>query len=152
MIHSDSNTVSSLNIFCRTLRLCVKKTDVGDITIPVGTVVDIPIILLHTNPDYWPEPQRFDPERLWFGIQNYYKQEHIKKGRRKEPVTVKPVDSPVCTSSRSQHVCVELLHQCFTLGQVRKLHFSTGESFCCHCSNCWELHTLPPPFSYVLLL
>ena len=44
----------------------MKKTDIGDITIPVDTVVDIPIILLHTNPDFWPEPQRFDPERLWF--------------------------------------------------------------------------------------
>src|SRR5258706_543625 len=34
------------------------------ITIPAGTVIDIRITDIHRDPDYWPEPDHFKPERF----------------------------------------------------------------------------------------
>lgn len=36
----------------------------GDYEIPAGTTVFYPFWAVHMNPDYWPEPQRFVPERF----------------------------------------------------------------------------------------
>ena len=44
--------------------MCNKTSAVGDITIPKGAMVDIPIYMLHHLPDYWDEPEEFIPERL----------------------------------------------------------------------------------------
>jgi len=44
-------------------RLCSKTCIVGNgIVIPKDTMVYIPIHNLHYNPDYWPDPEKFDPE------------------------------------------------------------------------------------------
>jgi cytochrome P450 len=47
----------------RTDRACSKTTDVKGVTIPQGSVVIIPILLLHHDPQYWNDPEKFDPDR-----------------------------------------------------------------------------------------
>ncbi|XP_072169264.1 cytochrome P450 3A6-like [Diadema setosum] len=71
-------TVSKLpyldNVICETLR-CYPPTPVVDrdcnkpftyngTTIPEGTRVIIPIYAIHHDPELWPEPDKFDPDRF----------------------------------------------------------------------------------------
>lgn len=43
-----------------------KEIKYKDITIPKGAIVTVPLYQLHRDPDYWPQPEKFDPER-WMG-------------------------------------------------------------------------------------
>ncbi|KAG8442890.1 hypothetical protein GDO86_011629 [Hymenochirus boettgeri] len=45
-------------------RVCKKTTEINGVTIPGGVVVVIPLYVLHRNPDVWPEPDQFQPERF----------------------------------------------------------------------------------------
>lgn len=47
-----------------TQRYCSKTVTIGNVTIPEGTDIVIPINLIHHNPEYWPDPYKFDPERF----------------------------------------------------------------------------------------
>eukprot|EP00731_Ephydatia_muelleri_P016840 Em0009g1264a len=47
-----------------TSRLCTKSTEVGGVHIPKGTVVRVPVWVLHHDPQYWEEPEEFRPERF----------------------------------------------------------------------------------------
>ena len=53
----------SLVIHYRTTRHAQKTIDINGVTIPEGATVHLPILLFHYNPEYWTEPEKFDPER-----------------------------------------------------------------------------------------
>lgn len=36
---------------------------IGDLKIPKGTNIAIPVYVLHHSEEYWPEPEEFRPER-----------------------------------------------------------------------------------------
>lgn len=44
-------------------RACKKDVEINGVTIPKGTVVMIPAYTLQRNPEYWPNPDEFRPER-----------------------------------------------------------------------------------------
>jgi len=60
------NEAQRMGCFSNTLRICSKdyKIPDSDFVIPKGTKVVIPIIGLHYDPQYWPNPEVFDPERF----------------------------------------------------------------------------------------
>ncbi|KAM6299375.1 cytochrome P450 3A24-like [Aegotheles albertisi] len=45
-------------------RACKRDVEINGVTIPKGTVVMIPPYTLHHNPEYWPNPDEFRPERF----------------------------------------------------------------------------------------
>nr|ARO50425.1 cytochrome P450 [Chironomus tentans] len=48
------------------LRKCIKDYEIPgtDLVIPKGTSIDINIFSLHRDPEYFPDPEKFDPERF----------------------------------------------------------------------------------------
>ncbi|KAB1263440.1 Cytochrome P450 3A12, partial [Camelus dromedarius] len=40
-----------------------KVVEVSGVLIPKGTVVTVPVFALHDDPEHWPEPEEFRPER-----------------------------------------------------------------------------------------
>jgi cytochrome P450 family 6 len=47
-------------------RRCVKEYKIpeSDVIIPVGQIVAVPVQGIHHDEQYWPEPERFHPERF----------------------------------------------------------------------------------------
>ncbi|NXM74904.1 C340 protein, partial [Serilophus lunatus] len=45
-------------------RVCKETVELNGVTIPKGMVVVIPAFVLHRDPEYWPEPDEFRPERF----------------------------------------------------------------------------------------
>ncbi|XP_077889890.1 cytochrome P450 3A9-like [Ictidomys tridecemlineatus] len=48
----------------RIVRVCKKDVELNGVRIPKGTIVAIPTYSLHQNSTYWPEPEKFYPERF----------------------------------------------------------------------------------------
>ena len=46
------------------LRRCIEEFEYGGFRIPQNTQTNVNINVLHHHPDYWDEPQKFDPERF----------------------------------------------------------------------------------------
>ena len=59
----NSNSMILFFTGFRTDRMCVKTTTVKGITIKEGSDILIPIHLIHRDPQYWEEPDKFDPDR-----------------------------------------------------------------------------------------
>ncbi|XP_035228707.1 cytochrome P450 3A31-like isoform X1 [Stegodyphus dumicola] len=45
-------------------RKCAEDHQIGSYTIPKGAIVQAPVWDIHHNPDFWPDPWKFDPERF----------------------------------------------------------------------------------------
>ncbi|XP_057619734.1 cytochrome P450 3A11-like [Chionomys nivalis] len=59
-----SETLRLYSISDRLQRVCKEDVEMNGVFIPKGTVVIIPIFSLHRDPQYWPEPEEFRPERF----------------------------------------------------------------------------------------
>ncbi|KAB1263435.1 Cytochrome P450 3A12 [Camelus dromedarius] len=44
-------------------RVCKKDVELNGVLIPKGTTVMVPVFILHHDPELWPEPEEFRPER-----------------------------------------------------------------------------------------
>lgn len=54
-------------------RVAAKDTVVCDMVIPKGTSLNIPVYRIHRNPEYFPNPEVFDPERLLYNMFSKHK-------------------------------------------------------------------------------
>lgn len=52
-----------MSVHCRVDRIASEDITVSGLTIPKGHAVGILIYALHHDPQYWPEPDKFDPDR-----------------------------------------------------------------------------------------
>ncbi|KAM9372750.1 cytochrome P450 3A24-like [Phaethornis superciliosus] len=67
MEYLDLVVLESLRLFPvagRIERVCKKTVEIHGVTIPKGVAVIIPAHVLHRDPEYWPEPDEFRPERF----------------------------------------------------------------------------------------
>lgn len=58
-----SETLRLFPIGGRLERTCKKDVEINGVTIPKGTIVIVPPYTLHHNPEHWPDPEEFRPER-----------------------------------------------------------------------------------------
>uniref|UniRef100_A0A8K9XUF5 unspecific monooxygenase n=1 Tax=Oncorhynchus mykiss TaxID=8022 RepID=A0A8K9XUF5_ONCMY len=59
-----NETLRVYPIISRLERVAKTTVEVNGVTIPKGTVVMIPIMVLHHHPTHWPKPEVFRPERF----------------------------------------------------------------------------------------
>ncbi|NWX07860.1 CP3AL protein, partial [Caloenas nicobarica] len=59
-----SETLRLFPLGGRIERTCKKDVEINGVTIPKGTIVMIPAYILQHDPEYWPNPEEFRPERF----------------------------------------------------------------------------------------
>uniref|UniRef100_A0A8C6DMP7 unspecific monooxygenase n=1 Tax=Moschus moschiferus TaxID=68415 RepID=A0A8C6DMP7_MOSMO len=59
-----NETLRMFPIAVRLERVCKKDVEIHGVSIPKGTAVTVPISVLHRDPNLWPEPEEFRPERF----------------------------------------------------------------------------------------
>jgi len=59
-----SETLRMYPAGARVDRVSSEHTTINGVVIPKGMVVGIPIYALHNDPEFWPEPEKFNPERF----------------------------------------------------------------------------------------
>ncbi|KAM9210120.1 cytochrome P450 3A8-like [Dugong dugon] len=59
-----NETLRIFPIIGRLERVCKKDVEINGVIIPKGTVVIVPVFVLHRDPELWPEPEKFLPERF----------------------------------------------------------------------------------------
>uniref|UniRef100_A0A8D0NXS9 unspecific monooxygenase n=1 Tax=Sus scrofa TaxID=9823 RepID=A0A8D0NXS9_PIG len=59
-----NETLRLYPIAARLERACKKDVEIHGVFVPKGTVVVVPVFVLHRDPDLWPEPEEFRPERF----------------------------------------------------------------------------------------
>ncbi|XP_060755329.1 cytochrome P450 3A27-like [Neoarius graeffei] len=59
-----NETLRMYPIIPRLERVCKKTVAINGLIIPKDTVIVVPIYALHRDPEYWPEPETFNPERF----------------------------------------------------------------------------------------
>ncbi|XP_036028239.1 cytochrome P450 3A13-like [Onychomys torridus] len=59
-----NETMRLYPVIGRINRLSKEDAEINGVFIPNGTLVTIPIFVLHRDPKYWPEPEEFHPERF----------------------------------------------------------------------------------------
>ncbi|XP_058236760.1 cytochrome P450 3A56-like isoform X2 [Hemibagrus wyckioides] len=67
MDYLDATLNESMRLYpvlFRLERICKKTVEINGLTIPKDTVVLIPTYTLHRDPEFWPDPETFNPERF----------------------------------------------------------------------------------------
>ncbi|XP_077135679.1 cytochrome P450 3A24-like [Ranitomeya variabilis] len=67
MEYLDMVLYETLRLYPSSLRLervCKTTTEINGVTIPKGVVTVIPVFVLHRDPEFWPDPEEFRPERF----------------------------------------------------------------------------------------
>uniref|UniRef100_A0A8C6DN12 Cytochrome P450 3A n=1 Tax=Moschus moschiferus TaxID=68415 RepID=A0A8C6DN12_MOSMO len=59
-----NETLRMFPIAIRLERFCKKDVEIHGVSIPKGTAAIVPISVLHKDPEFWPEPEEFRPERF----------------------------------------------------------------------------------------
>ncbi|XP_073931685.1 cytochrome P450 3A11-like [Castor canadensis] len=59
-----NETLRLYPVSSRVERLCKKDVEIRGLYIPKGVVMMVPVFVLHRDPEHWPEPEEFRPERF----------------------------------------------------------------------------------------
>lgn len=57
---------------CRLDRECVEDTELGGYKVLKNMRILIPVEVIHNDPDIWPDPSKYDPERSENGLDNLH--------------------------------------------------------------------------------
>ncbi len=59
----DYSLHSNIHLLVRFDRVASQDYHLGNYHIPKGTLINVPVYPIHHDPDVWPDPEKFIPER-----------------------------------------------------------------------------------------